>query len=235
MKIFLISACLSIGLFTTAYAQTSGSKTLSVSAGDNVTTTLGDHIYRYEGFQSAKIYFRNGRTNTTKLNLNMLLDEMQFVDVQSRDTMSIADPLSIDRIEIGADTYIYVDGYLHIIDTYSDKATLAVNRKMKVVDRQKEGGYGQQTSTSSISSMSSTDNGTNLQYNLKVNENFVVKMEEKFFLIDEKAKVTILNKSNIQRAFPQHKKQIAEYIKINKPNYAKEEDVKALLVYCTTL
>ncbi|EMR04437.1 hypothetical protein [Cesiribacter andamanensis] len=216
------------------YATAQNQESLTVEVGNDIQKTLGEHVYRFPAFKSGTVYFRNGKSTMASLNLNMLLEEMQFLDAR-KDTLAIVDPSAIDRIEIGLVTFIYKEAYLEILEVYDSKVALAIQRKIKVSDRQKEGGYGQQTSSSSISSISTHSANNNLHYNLKVNENLLISKEQKFFIVDQGGSAKVANKANILKAFSDNRKNIAEYMKTKKIDFNKQEDIEDLLMYSSSL
>ena len=235
MNAFILTFGLSIASISLLSAQSSN--TTTIEAGDDVQHVLKDQVYRFPSFQRGTVFFRNGKSSVAKLNLNLLLDEMQFIDPK-KDTLAIADPASIERIEIDGANFLYSDGYLELIGVYGNgvgQVGLAVKRKLKIVDRQKEGAYGQKTSTSSISSMNTHLSGNDIQYDLTVKENLVVGKEETFYLLDEKQNLRLLNKLNMLKAFPEHKQAISHYLKQHKVDYKNEAELRALLIFSSEL
>ena len=132
-------------------------------------------------------------------------------------------------VEIDTSTFIYNNGFLEILGEYSP-VTLAVSRKLEVADRQRTGAYGTKTSAASIATIS-TGFTNNVRYSPTVYEDLLMKKEANFYMIDENKKAILVNKRNVLNVFSGRKAQLSQYIKENKPNYKKEKDVKALLLF----
>ncbi|WP_224995823.1 hypothetical protein [Cesiribacter sp. SM1] len=224
MKSFTLTLIFSVLAFTPLLAQSTTRVTVE---DNNIEYALKDHLYRFPSFTNGKVFLPNGRFNTAKLNLNMLYDQMQFID-DKKDTLTILSPEQLHHVEIDGKTFIYHnEGFLEVIENY-ETVSLAVSRKLKIADRQQEGAYGSKSSTASISNIGSafTDK---LRYNPSVYEDLLVNISEEFYLIDEEWKISPLNKKNVLRAFPERKNEISTFLKENRTNFKKESSVKELM------
>ncbi|AHM60135.1 hypothetical protein D770_09390 [Flammeovirgaceae bacterium 311] len=227
MKSFTLATIFFLFAFTCSFAQ----KTTRVTVQDNedIQYALKDQLYRFPAFQNGKVFLPNGKYNSAKLNLNLLTNQIQFID-EKKDTLTILSPEQLHHVEIDGITFIYHEnGFLEMIGDYFPVA-LARNQKLKIVDRQREGAYGTKSSSASIATVS-TGYTDQLRYNPKVHEDLLVNKVETFYLVDDKTNVSEVSKRNLQRAFPAHKNKISEYIKENKIRFNKEQEVKALLEY----
>lgn len=230
MKTFTLCFCLFVFGSTVLAQQT---KRVRIEDNQNVQEAMNNQVYRFPEFRTGRVYLPNDNFNTVKLNLNLLLDQFQFID-DKNDTLTILTPESLAYIEIDTSRFIYFDkGFLEIIGVYGP-VMLAVNRKMKIADLQREGAYGSKTSTASIANIGNgfTDK---LRYNPKVYEDLLMNTVHAFYMLDEKTNINLLNKRSVIKAFPSHKDKVNEYIKKHKVNFKKEKEVRALLVYTSTL
>lgn len=228
---------LPLALIFLAFASTAlfAQKATRVTIEDNqdIQQALQNQVYRFKDFQPGKVYLPNGKMNTAKLNLNLLTDQVQFID-DKKDTLTILAPELLSYVEIDSSKFIfYQDGVLEIMETYSP-VMLAVNRKIKIADFQREGAYGSKSSSASIANIS-TGFTDKLHYNPKVQEDMLVNTAQTFYLLHEDAKVSLLNKRNILRAFPTHQAVINAYIKKHKPDFKDEQAIRALLTYASNL
>ena len=212
----------SVGLFAQETSR------VTVQDNQDMQGALKGFAYRYPTFRTGKVFLPNGKYNTAKLNLNLLTDQLQFIDYK-KDTLTILSPDLLQYVEIDTSTFIYSNGFLEIIGEYSP-VTLAVSRKLEVADRQRTGAYGTKTSAASIATIS-TGYTDNIRYSPTVYEDLLMKKEANFYMVDENKKAILVNKRNVLNLFSSRKAQLSQYIKQNKPNYKKEKDVKALLLF----
>lgn len=230
MKIFTLCVCL-LAFGNTVLAQQT--KRVRIEDNQDVQEAMNNQVYRYPEFRSGRVYLPNDNFNTVKLNLNLLLDQFQFID-DKQDTLTILTPESLAYIEIDTSRFIYHDkGFLEIIGGYGP-VILAVNRKMKIADLQREGAYGSKTSAASIANIN-TGFTDKLRYNPKVYEDLLMNTVQTFYLLNEENKVNLLNKRNVLQAFSAHKSKVNEYLKKHKVDFKKEKDVRALLAFTSTL
>ena len=100
--LLLAGACLAPGL--TAAAQTDGP--IRVKAGEEVSKAIpAGQRYRYEGFQPESIKYLSGTVSNGRLNYNLLLGEMQFIDPEG-DTLSLAGETTLDHVRVGMTCFI---------------------------------------------------------------------------------------------------------------------------------
>ncbi|MBW3544494.1 MAG: hypothetical protein KY428_02650 [Bacteroidetes bacterium] len=230
MKFFTLCLCL-FAFSTIALAQQT--KRIRIEDNQDVQEAMNNQVYRYPEFRTGRVYLPNDYFNTVKLNLNLLLDQFQFID-DKKDTLTILTPESLAYIKIDTSRFIYYDkGFLEIIGEYAP-VMLAVNRKMKIADLQREGAYGSKTSTASIANIS-TGFTDMLRYNPKVYEDLLINTVQTYYLLDDNNNINLLNKRNILQAFSAHKDKVNEYIKQHKVNFKNEKEVRALLAYASTL
>jgi hypothetical protein len=100
MKLYILLAVIFFQNFSVG-AQVTERKI--IHAGDN----LSDYFtYRFPSFEEATVLFKNGGTLKYKMNFNMLLFSMQFIDPQG-DTLEIAKPETIDSIRLNNSTFFF--------------------------------------------------------------------------------------------------------------------------------
>ena len=122
MKSYILSAVIFFQSFS-AWAQVYDRK--KFHSGDN----LSDHFtYRFPSFEEAAILLKNGDTLRFKMNFNMLLCSMQFIQ-PTGDTLEISKPEDIDSIRLNNSTFFFRSNYFEILAA-SDPVKLVVSRQV---------------------------------------------------------------------------------------------------------
>lgn len=223
MKIFFL-AC-SIGLvYFHAYPQ---ENQWTVKAGESIEEALGDSIiYRYPQFRQGTVYFRDGRVSHAMVNLNLVTGEMQFI-APSKDTLAIANEITIRYITIKSDTFYFDKVYVEVIHS-NTAAKLGKLEIIKVSDIRKEAAYGQMSSTSAISTNSSVFIG-HQSYKLTEKSAVTLHKETVFYIGDGFNNFLPAVKKNIYKMFNTKMSKIEPFIKENKIEVNKEDDLVKLI------
>ena len=89
--------------------------TYIIKPGENIfDVVLLKDIYRYPGFIQGSVLFRDGRSVRSRLNYNMLISQVQFIDMKG-DTLSLAEEETIKYVVIAQDSFCYDDGYIELM------------------------------------------------------------------------------------------------------------------------
>ena len=202
---------------------------ITIKAGEDVSA-LYKHIYKYPVFSAGTVSFNDGTIARSKMNLNLLLEVMQFINDKG-DTLALDDENTIKHITVGADTFFFQEGYLQLVSTYG-KTELAARQKIKFLNEKNIGAYGLSTATHTI------DNYNTLRafgtYSLKLNKDLIYSKEKKYFFNKGNNGFIIANKKNILKVFSDKKSRVEKYLEEKKPDYNNEEDLKNLFVYLST-
>ncbi len=200
-----------------------------VKAGVNVKEALGDSIiYKYPQFNQGAVYFKDERVSNASLNLNIFNGEMQFINA-SNDTMALSDEGTIKYIIIQKDTFYYSKVYVQLM--YQNPiAKLGKIETLRAVGFQKTGGYDQPSSASAINSASyfyNANSGTVSKLNEA--EDAVLRKETFYFIGDRFGNFQPALKKNIFDMFNSQKDSIDTFMKENKLQLNKEEDLLKLV------
>lgn len=207
------------------YAQTNH---WTVKAGESIKESLGDSvIYHYPQFMSGVVYHKDGTVSHASLNLNLITGEMQFIS-PSKDTLAIANETAINYVTIQDDTFYFDKVFIQLIHG-NINAKLGEIEIIKQSDVQKEGAYGQMSSTGSIDAFTSYYN-LNQSYKLAEKSTITMRKSTILFMGDKNNHFLPANKKNISKLFG--KKSSAEsFIKENKIDLDKEDDLIKLVDY----
>jgi len=223
-KYFFLSLVFCVSQIFSLSAQSYERRT--IKAGE----TLADNAYYlFPSFTDGVVKMKDGGKSLSKLNFNMLLCQMQFIN-EHGDTMNIADPLAIDSIIINGKSFFYKKGYCEILYN-ADSLNLIVSRNVSY-EPVKIGAMGLSSHGGSIDSYATIRDDNNSKQ-LTINQDIYVVIESTYFLMNDKAEMLNASKSNFLSLFEKNKEAIKEYLKSNKTNYNKEADLKRLFVFCT--
>ncbi|MEQ9439009.1 MAG: hypothetical protein RIG62_08165 [Cyclobacteriaceae bacterium] len=229
-QILILILC-GVGYFPVLLAQEE--TIFRIKSGQEAQQALPMQVkYRYETFQHGTISFYNGKTSSGKLNYNLLLGDMQFVN-PARDTLSLANEQTIRQIRLGGDTFYYDarHGYIEVVQTYP-LATLAIQQKLLPLSKEKMGAYEQSSGVSSIREYGSINTGTGATHQLELKGDLLITKKVTYLLIDKNQRVRRANRSGILRLFAQDKKEINAFIEEQRINFNQLEDLQSLLEFC---
>jgi hypothetical protein len=201
---------------------------VTIKAGNRIKDVLSPtDIYYYLQFRSGKVFFRDGRKAVAKMNYSRLVDQMLFINPKG-DTLALADEKIIKFIMIDQDTFYYDEGYVRIIADYGD-VKLAEKQIWVVADIRKIGTHDKPTSTVAITPLSNYSDGTGRakSYDLLINEDMLIRKETQYYFGDGYHFVRA-GKKKLLLLFPKEQMSLENYLKENKVNFDKKEDLEKL-------
>ena len=202
---------------------------VTIKAGNRIkdVLTAGD-IFYYSQFTSGKVFFRDGSKAVAKMNYSRLLDQMLFIDSKS-DTLALANEKTIKFIAINLDTFYYDEGYMRIIAD-NGVVKLAEKQIWVVVDVRKIGTHNTQKPTVAITTLSTYNDETTRakSHDLLINEDMVIRREAHYYFGDEYNHFARAGKKKLLLLFPKEELRLENYLKENKVNFDKKEDLEKL-------
>ena len=205
---------------------------VEAASGEDLTTKVSAQMqYLFPEFTAGDVFYKGYKGNG-KLNYNMLLGEMQFEE--KNQVLSLANVKDVVMVNIGnRKFYPFSDKEFTEELLTTGKLSLRVRYRGNAVQHSKKGAYGTTSSTSSITSYSSISSD-NRQYNLTVSENVLVTVNYFYYLVGTNGKYTLIkNVKTFTKQFPAYRAQIETFVKEHNIRFNNEEDLKALLKYCT--
>jgi hypothetical protein len=215
--------------FTDLPAQ--DSTTVTIKTGQKVTDVLtSTDIYYYPQFTTGKVLFRDGSKAGAQLNYNLLYDQMLFIDTKG-DTLALADEKTIKYIAVGKDTFYYHEGYLRMIS--NGDVVLAERQTWIVADVRKIGTHNKSTTTFAVESFSTYTNGSDAakSKDLILNEDIVLKRKAEYYFGDRFYYFVRAGKKGLLQLSPKNEQGIETYLKDNKVNFDKKDDIEKLLQF----
>ncbi|MBN2482551.1 MAG: hypothetical protein JXB19_12485 [Bacteroidales bacterium] len=210
-------------------AQEAG--TFVVKPGESIADVLtNEEIYKYPEFIQGKVLFTSGTYIEAMLNYNKVLGEMQFINNKS-DTLVIANNNEINLISLSEDTFFYDDGYLELV-AGSDNIQLLVRNYVRLRDVKKQGAYGTTSSTGSADNYTSISSGDNAgTYQLKSSQEMVYSFVVEYYFRSGNMECLEARKNKLLKRYPEHKKEIKEFIKEESVNFNRRDDLVRLTLY----
>ena len=229
MKPLLLLFFILIG-YTDLSAQ--DSTLITIKTGERVTDVLTSaDIYYYPQFTYGKVFLRDGSKAAGKMNYNRLYGQMLFIDPKG-DTLALADEKNIKFIVFDQDTFYFYEGYIRLL---ADDGVVKLTEKQVWVlaDIRKIGSHNRPTTTVAVTSFSTYTDGLDAakSKNLIMNEDVVLRKETQYFFGDKYNLFVHANKKGLLQLFPKEQVSIEDYLKENKVNFNKKEDIEKLYQY----
>jgi len=225
MKLYFLSAVVFFQSFS-ARAQVFDKKII------HADDLLSDYFtYRFPSFEEATILFKSGGPLVYKMNFNTLLCTMQFIDPKG-DTLAISKPENIDSIRLNNSTFFFKDGYYEIVAASdSVNVKLAVFRTVSF-EPVKIGAMGVPSRHAAVDNYVSYTGINKKVTQLSVNQDIYAYLKTEYLLISDEGEFIKATKTNFLKIFNDDKKRIENYLKLNKPNFNKQNDLEKLFHFC---
>lgn len=189
------------------------------------------YSYLFPSFETAVVKMRDGKSFEYQINFNMLLCDMQFIN-RKQDTLAITNPEEIDSVILDSCSFIYdyKQGYLQIL-AMSDASSLAVLRQ-STFEPVQVGAMGAQRRSGGIEMYNSISNrqGT---IPLQVNSEIYAYRNTKFLLIHKNGETENAGRSAFIRIYDGDKRILDQFVKKNRIDFNKPEDLVELFRFCT--
>ena len=216
------------------WAAAQNRQIVEAASGEDLSQKVSNRMqYLFPEFTNGDVYYR-GHKGSGKLNYNMLLGEMQFME--NDQVMALANAKDVMVISINNRRfYPFKDREFTEELTSTDQYQLRVRRKGNVAQHRKKGAYGMDSSTSAITSYSSISSD-NRQYQLTVEEKMLISLNYFYYLVGGNGRyILVKNAKTFTKQFPAYRTSIETFVKEHRIRFDNEDDLKALLEYCGKL
>ena len=187
--------------------------------------------YRYPKFMGGRIQLKSGVSSEKTLNYDFLSGEMVYLN--GKDTLAIANTKDVRFINIGADTFYYYKGaYLEQVS--GEIPQVVLKQYIMLKETQKKDSYGTSSSGSATTSYGSLPIGGNF-HKLVANEDMVFQRTLEYYISDPDGGFDLYNKRNVLHLYPKNEKEIKAFIKSEKINFDKRDDLIKLAGYLSAL
>ena len=202
---------------------------IHVSAQDK-SESVSPH-YVLPDFVKGSVKMKNGKTIGVIMNYNKLSEEMIFEKDGQR--LAMDNLQTIDTVFLGSRKFVPYEKVFHEV-LVNDHISLSIQHKCNLLPAGKPAGYGGTSETSATSSISVLVS-SGMLYKLELPREYRVSDASQFWIIKDKLPVRIAGERQILKIFPEKSRELEEYIKQNKLNIRKQEDLIMLIGKCNEM
>jgi len=207
---------------------------ITIKSGNRIGEGLTPaELYYYPQFIKGEVFFKGGTKAAAKLNYT-LFDQILFID-RKGDTLALANETTIKFIAVDQDTFYYDEGYVRII---ADNRSVKLGEKQiwVLVDIRKPGPHNTTTSTIGVTSVRTFRQGNEAVRNpLTLDEDIVLRKETQYYFGDEYNHFARAGKKGLYELFNKKQRSIENYLKENKVNFDKKDDIEKLFQFVSKL
>ena len=209
-------------------------QTVEAASGEDLSKKVSTQMqYLLPEFTEGNVFYK-GQTVKGKLNYNMLLGEMQFME--NGQVSAFANSSNVIVVIIGNRKLYPFDGKEFTEELMSaGQYQLRVRRKGSSLSDSKKGAYGMESSTSATSTCSTISSGGRTN-EMSAQRNIQVTLKYFYYLVGSNGKhILIKDAKTFTKQFPAHRTLIEEFVKEHNTQFDNEDDLRALLEYCSKL
>jgi hypothetical protein len=185
--------------------------------------------YYYPGFQIGSIHFKNGKKADSKLNYDLLNEEMHFIG-KSGDTLALNNMNEVRIIIIGSDQFYYNNGFLKVI-TELNAIKLASKQKRSAEVVGLKGAYGERLDGSAIANYNNLLTNDYAAIKLKTGQVGYGNLSLEYYISGPENNFIIANKKNLTKLMPDQKDALNEFLKKHQIDFSNQTDLIKLLTY----
>lgn len=221
-----------LGMLFPLWVSAQNKQIVEAVSGEDLTSKISTRLqYVFPEFTDGDVFYK-GHKGKGKINYNMLVGEMQFVE--NNQVLSLANVKDVVMINIGdRKFYPYREKEFTEEILTTAKHDLRVRYRGNMAQHSKKGAYGIDSSTSATTQYS---NVVSDNYRLNVSENVLVTVRYFYYLVGTNGKYTqIKNIKTFTKQFPLYRSQIENFAMENNTRFDNQDDLKELLEYCSKL
>ena len=220
-----------------SWINAQNSEVIEAVSGENLNEKISNQMqYLFPDFTDGYVFYKGMPQISGKLNYNMLIGEMHFIDANNK-ILALSNVSDVLMISIG-DRKFYHHSDEEFVEELllDDKLQLLIKRNGNVASHGKKGAFGMSSSTTSITSYSGINNSENNTYsNISVVEDVIITLNNTYYLSVNNKRIQIINQKTFTKQFSKYKTQIEKFVKEQNIRFDNEEDLKTLIKYCNTL
>jgi len=193
--------------------------------------------YQFTEFTEGKVYFKDGKYTSAKLNYNYLHGAIEFINA-NKDTLVMTNKVRIDYIAVGENIF-YSQNEAGEIELVADYGNVILAKKTHLVLKgNKSNASGQKYSANSESAipsslMISNQTGEFRWENTLSKPDYRYKTE--YYLIDQNRIFHLAKKKSLLKIYSRQKSIVSDYLKRIDVNFGNEDHLKNLLQFCSTM
>ena len=218
-------------------AQESITANISKSGNEVSVETSKNFILLYEESSMGNVTFSDRTYAKAKLNVNLLQDEILFVD-ENNALCPIRDQNSIQYAAIGKDLFFKTNKGLIQVIANVNEVQLGISRKFKTKNTESTGAYGMSNSTSSTTQYSAFiidgQKSTPTLSQLTINQKVELSYSEQFYLIKNGKYTYISGVKPFSKIFGIDKKELETYSIQENIDLNSRDGLLKLFNYCNS-
>jgi hypothetical protein len=187
--------------------------------------------YVLPDFVKGSVLMINGKTEDAVMNYNMVTEEMIFEKGDTK--LAMTNLGAVDTVYLGTRKFIPHGKFFYEV-LLSDKISLFKKHKCNLLQAGTPAGYGGTSETSATTSISVLVNSGNM-YKLQLPKEYRVKDASQFWILKDNSEFIITSERQLLKIFPQISKELEQFIKQNKLNVRKQEDLIIIITKCNEL
>jgi len=224
-------------MFSTLILQ---AQVFEVAQGDDLSKAVPkESQYIFDEFVDGRVQFKNGTFTVGKMNYNVLLGVMQFMDTGTNDVLSLSNIDQINSVTIKGRRFIPAKVKEEFMEVMiSGPISFGVRYKGDAISISKEGAYGSvSTAVGGTTSYSVYSPGDNvLNQNLAIKEQIAVKLFSFCYLIKDGKPVAIKGAKTFLNTYPKDKTAaINSFVNEHKLNFNSLDGLIELVRYANGL
>ncbi|TCZ75028.1 hypothetical protein [Flaviaesturariibacter aridisoli] len=203
--------------------------TYVIEAGQSLNDALGvTDFYRYASFRDARVQFRDGYVKPARMNLNYVLGRLEFITPKG-DTLMLEGEGDLAHVAIGTDTFFFYGGAQLQVGSWKGVGRLLQHQYLQEEGTTRVGAYESNDPSASAEAVTRY-NAFNQVRSVAVRQRTTFVRESKlYFWKDNTAEPVALDRRSLEKAFPDRKPEIAEYLRQHKVNFRLPADVNGLI------
>jgi hypothetical protein len=192
--------------------------------------------YYFDDFMDADVYLNQNKKTLMKLNYNVLLDEMHYLNNTKLTRVGNLNDIVIIKFEKQIFT-VYNDEFYKLVYANKNKVYSKLVPNFNVLNKPETGAYGTSTENSSVGKMSAIEDKASFQQILteaEKNGEVHIPVNEKYYVFKNNV-LESLDRKAVYNLYPEYKSEIKSFIKKNKLSLRISNDIETLFEYCESL
>ena len=208
-------------------------KTFTVNPGQKIVEAIPvSELYSYPEFRLGTVTLRNGTSAEVKMNYNSVFGEMQFIDQKKGDTISLAEEKHIKFVTVEQDTFYFDEVWLQQVFT-NNTVKIAKNKLLETTNKEKLGamdavGFGAIETYSKFT-------GSQHMRDLVAKEKLTLTEQITYYFGDRFNNFAKANKKSLLNLYRDQDEKIEAWLKENKIEFSRADDIKKLFDYLKSL
>jgi len=199
-----------------------------IHAGDSISKY---YTYLFPSFEDATVIMRDGRSAVYKMNFNLLLCDLEFIN-QKGDTLAVTNAMDIYSIRLDSCSFIYVHkkGYFQILAT-GDASSLVVHRQRRL-EHVPVGGMGAGGPGGGLELYKTISTRQGIMP-LVLHKDICVWRITSFLVFNSSGEMENAGRTAFMKIYDGDKRSFEQFVKENKIDFNRQDDLEKLFHFCT--